>query len=152
MKIYRTVFFISLFLLFNMIISCNKEEYSLEIETEERDKFIEDNNITTEPTASGLYYIETLEGSGRIPVPGDIVEVIYKGTFLDGEEFDSGTFSFELGVRKVIRGWDEGIAYMKEGGKAILIIPSTLGYGIYGSGKIQPYTTLRFEVELIDIR
>ncbi len=143
-----------MFLIFLLSSSCDKEEYSWEIETEERDNYIEDNNITTLPTASGLYYIETLKGNGISPVPGDVVEVEYKGTFLDGKEFDSGTFSFTLGVRQVIRGWDEGIALMKEGGQAVLIIPSTLGYGTQGSnsGSISPYTTLLFEVELVDIR
>ncbi len=147
--ILRSVLLLLLFsLTFN---SCKKEENSWELEMEELNKYLEDNNITTEATANGLYYIETSRGSGPKPNAGDVVEVEYTGTFLDGEMFDQGTFIFTLGIRQVIRGWDEGIALMKEGGEAILIIPSTLGYGIYGNTSIPPYTSLRFEVELLNI-
>ncbi|MFA5814887.1 MAG: FKBP-type peptidyl-prolyl cis-trans isomerase [Bacteroidales bacterium] len=109
------------------------------------------HNITAEPLSSGLYYIETKAGTGASPAYGSKVRVKYKGTFVDGSEFDSGTFDFLLGLGRVIAGWDEGIGYMKEGGKAILIIPSDLGYGPNGSGSIPGYTPLIFDVELIDI-
>ncbi len=109
------------------------------------------HNITTAPLASGLYYIETKAGTGVGPKYGSQVKVKYKGTFTDGKEFDSGTFSFYLGYGQVISGWDEGISYMKEGGKATLIIPSSLGYGTRGYGDIPGYTPLVFEVELIDV-
>ncbi len=77
--------------------------------------------------------------------------------FLDGEKFDSSydrgePFEFTLGAGQVIKGWDEGISYMKEGGKATLIMPSSLAYGAYGAGIIPPYTSLIFEVELIDVK
>jgi len=109
------------------------------------------NNITAAALSSGLYYIETKAGTGATPPKGSQVRVKYKGTFTDGTEFDSGTINFNLGLGKVIAGWDEGIGYMKEGGKAILIVPSDLGYGPYGSGSIPGYTPLVFTVELIDI-
>jgi FKBP-type peptidyl-prolyl cis-trans isomerase len=109
------------------------------------------NGITTQPLASGLYYIATKTGTGVSPKYGSQVKVKYKGTYTDGTEFDSGTFSFFLGYGQVISGWDEGISYMKEGGKAILIIPSSLAYGTDGYGDIPGYSPLVFEVELIDV-
>lgn len=109
------------------------------------------HNITAEPKSSGLYYIETRTGTGAIPSYGSKVRVKYKGTYVDGTEFDSGTFDFNLGLGRVITGWDEGIGYMKEGGKATLIVPSDLGYGPNGYGDIPGYTPLVFDVELIDI-
>jgi len=132
------------------VVSCQKEK-AWDVESTLLRQYIEENNITTTPTSSGLYYIETKRGSGANANGGDEVKVKYKGTLLNGEEFDSGTFSFPLGYGYVIRGWDEGISYMKEGGTAILIIPSSLAYGAQGSGKIEPYTTLIFEVELLDV-
>jgi len=148
--ILRSVSFLLVFLL-TFSFCKKKEEHSWQLEQEELNQYLEDNNITTEPTSDGLYYIETQRGSGPQPKAGDVVEVEYTGTFLDGEMFDQGTFIFTLGIRQVISGWDKGIALMKEGGEAILIIPSSLGYGIYGSSSIPPYTSLRFEVELINI-
>ncbi len=109
------------------------------------------HNLTTEPLASGLYYIETKAGTGATPPYGSKVRVKYTGTFTDGTVFDSGSIDFQLGFGRVIAGWDEGIGYMKEGGKATLIIPSDLAYGPNGSGKIPGYTPLVFQVELVDI-
>lgn len=108
-------------------------------------------------TASGLQYIEIEAGSGAAPQVGDIVAVHYRGTLEDGTEFDNSydrgePFTFALGQGSVIAGWDEGIALMKEGGKAKLIIPPELGYGESGSGSsIPPNATLTFEVELVSI-
>lgn len=109
------------------------------------------HSITAEPLASGLYYIETRTGTGVAPAYGSQVEVKYKGTYTDDTVFDSGTTKFLLGMGNVIDGWDEGIALMKKGGKAILIIPSDLGYGPDKHGTIPGYTPLVFEVELINV-
>lgn len=141
-------------ILLSFFQSCKSDS---EKELETLQAYIESNNITTEPTASGLYYIETLAGTGAQATVGDIVDVHYTGTFLDGEKFDSSydrgePYEFTLGRGQVIKGWDEGIAYMKEGGKATLIMPSNLAYGASGSGSIQPYTSLIFEVELVDVK
>ncbi len=114
--------------------------------------YLEENNITVQPTYSGLYYVETLKGSGPIAKGGDEVSVKYQGVFLDGSEFDSGTHDFTLGMGRVIKGWDEGIKYMHEGGKATLIIPSNLAYGPDDVRGIPGYSTLVFYVELLDIR
>ena len=130
--------------------------YSPDEETEILEQYLTENNITTEPKESGLYYIETETGTGLQPQQGDTVYVHYTGKLIDGTVFDTSEggnpFSFELGVGYVIQGWDEGIAYMKEGGKATLIIPSQLGYGSTGATSIPPYSTLIFDVELVDVR
>ena len=109
-------------------------------------------------TASGLEYIETKAGTGAAPRQGDTVQVHYTGTFPDGRKFDSSVdrgqpFEFRLGMQQVIEGWDEGLALMKVGGKAKLIIPPQLAYGEMGAaGVIPPNATLHFEVELLGIR
>ncbi len=108
-------------------------------------------------TASGLQYIEIQEGDGPNPQPGETVAVHYRGTLEDGTEFDNSydrgePITFALGRGRVIRGWDEGIALLKVGGKAKLIIPPDLAYGESGvEGVIPPNSTLTFEVELISI-
>lgn len=128
---------------------CSKSKSDKEMDLLQ--EYLIENDITTEPTSSGIYYIETLIGTGPEASGGDQCEVKYKGTFLDGEEFDSGVHTFPLGYGRVISGWDEGINYMREGGKATLIIPSTMAYGEYGQNSIPGYTTLIFEVELLSI-
>ena len=110
-----------------------------------------EHDISTPATASGLYYIETFRGSGPDADAGDEVRVKYRGYLLDGTVFDSGIFKFVLGRGQVIRGWDEGINYMKEGSKATLIIPSSIGYGAYGTSGIPGYSTLVFDVEVLDV-
>jgi FKBP-type peptidyl-prolyl cis-trans isomerase FkpA len=132
------------------LVACGKED-PYETERVARDKYLADNNITVEPTSSGLYYVEILKGTGPAADPGDQVRVRYKGMFLDGTQFDAGIFEFILGLHQVISGWDEGINYMNEGGKARLIIPSDLAYGPYGYGSIPGYSTLVFDVELISV-
>jgi FKBP-type peptidyl-prolyl cis-trans isomerase len=123
-------------------------------EKESLDKYIAEQKITVKPTASGLYYIENLKGKGEKADIGKKVEVHYKGTFLDGTVFDSSEgrdpFSFVVGAEQVIKGWDEGIALMREGGKATFIIPSVLAYGD-GGGRFPPYASLVFEVELVKV-
>lgn len=108
-------------------------------------------------TETGLGYLEVEAGDGQRAVAGDIVEVHYTGTLDDGTVFDSsiarGTpFAFTLGQNQVIAGWDEGIALMNVGGKAVLTIPPSLGYGSSGAGGIiPPNATLTFDVELVGI-
>jgi FKBP-type peptidyl-prolyl cis-trans isomerase len=109
-------------------------------------------------TASGLEYIEVEPGTGAQAEAGKTVSVHYTGKFQDGRVFDSSVsreepITFPLGAGRVIKGWDEGIALMKEGGKAQLIIPPGLAYGERGAGGvIPPNATLVFEVELISVR
>jgi FKBP-type peptidyl-prolyl cis-trans isomerase len=113
-------------------------------------------------TASGLRYTDTTAGGGKAATSGRDVEVHYTGwIYLDGlkgKQFDSsrgrGPFSFQLGAGRVIKGWDEGVAGMKEGGRRTLIIPPQLAYGERGAGGgiIPPNATLLFEVELLRVK
>ena len=109
-------------------------------------------------TESGLEYIEVEAGSGTQAEAGKNVSVHYTGKFQDGRVFDSSVqrgepITFKLGVRQVIKGWDEGIALMKVGGKAQLIIPPHIAYGERGAGGvIPPNATLVFDVELVDVK
>jgi FKBP-type peptidyl-prolyl cis-trans isomerase len=101
---------------------------------------------------------DLVTGKGAEAKAGDTVKVHYVGTLKDGEEFDASKkhgnepFTFELGKGRVIKGWDEGVAGMKVGGKRKLTIPPHLGYGARGAGpKIPPNSTLVFDVELVEV-
>jgi FKBP-type peptidyl-prolyl cis-trans isomerase FklB len=119
--------------------------------------FLEENKkkegVKTLP--SGLQYKVLKEGTGKTPKATDEVTVNYKGTFINGTEFDS---SYKRGkpatfqLDKVIRGWTEALQLMKEGSKWQLFIPPELAYGDRGGGPIPPNTTLIFEVELISVK
>lgn len=107
-------------------------------------------------TPSGLRITDLELGTGAEAVSGMTVSVNYRGTLENGKEFDSsygrGPFSFPLGAGRVIRGWDEGVAGMRVGGKRKLVIPPDLAYGERGAGGvIPPNATLVFEVELLRI-
>jgi peptidylprolyl isomerase len=106
---------------------------------------------------SGLQIIMVSEGKGPKPVKNNKVDVHYTGYFTDGKIFDSsvsrGTpLSFEVGVGRVIKGWDEGLLQLNKGSKARLIIPSHLAYGDRQTGPIPAGSTLIFDVELIDFK
>ena len=113
-------------------------------------------------TASGLQITDTQVGTGAAPSTGQICVMHYTGWLYSngakGAKFDSSLdrgrpFEFPIGTGKVIRGWDEGVASMKVGGKRTLIIPPDLGYGARGAGGvIPPNATLLFEVELLDVK
>ena len=105
-------------------------------------------------TPSGLIYKSLKEGTGTSPAATDKVKVNYRGTLIDGKEFDSSYASghpVEFGLNQVIKCWTEGLQKMKVGGKAQLICPADLAYGERGSGQIPANATLVFEVELLDI-
>ncbi|MNX73858.1 FK506-binding protein [compost metagenome] len=109
-------------------------------------------------TTSGLKYDDLVVGSGKEAKSGNLVSVHYTGWLEDGTKFDSSLdrnqpFEFVLGQGMVIKGWDEGVAGMKVGGKRKLYIPPQLGYGDRGAGGvIPPKATLIFEVELLDVK
>ncbi len=109
-------------------------------------------------TKSGLKYEDVLVGKGTEAKAGKKVTVHYTGTLTDGKKFDSSVdrsepFTFNLGAGDVIKGWDEGVAGMKIGGKRKLTIPAKLGYGERGAGGglIPPNATLLFDVELLKV-
>jgi peptidylprolyl isomerase len=130
--------------------STEEEAPSPAVEAEEQTT--EGDFMTTE---SGLQYVITEEGAGDAPQTGDMVTVHYTGTLEDGTKFDSSydrgdPIQFILGQGQVIPGWDEGIALLKVGGKAKLVIPPELAYGDRGAGGvIPPNATLKFDVELV---
>ena len=114
-----------------------------------------DQQLTT--TASGLGYVDLVEGTGPQPKTGDSVRVHYTGWLENGKKFDSShdrrePLVFPVGRGQVIKGWDEGVGSMKVGGKRKLVIPANLAYGERGAGGvIPPGATLIFEVELLGI-
>jgi len=114
-------------------------------------------------TPSGLQYTDTVVGTGATPQKGQTVVVHYTGWLWEnnakGKKFDSSLdrgkpFEFKIGQGQVIRGWDEGVATMKVGGKRTLVIPPDLAYGSrgVGNGLIPPNSTLTFDVELLDVK
>lgn len=114
----------------------------------------DDDYITTD---SGLKYKDIEVGTGDMPTVRQLVSVHYTGMLQNGKVFDSSLkrgepFTFPIGAGRVIKGWDEGVATMKVGGKRQLVIPSALAYGDRGvPGVIPPNATLTFDVELLDI-
>ena len=119
-------------------------------------KFLEDNKAKegVQTTASGLQYKIIKEGKGAIPTDSSTVKVNYKGTLIDGTEFDSSykrnapaTFK----ANQVIKGWTEALTMMPVGSKWELYIPQELAYGTRNTGQIKPFSTLIFEVELLSI-
>lgn len=132
--------------------------------------YIKKNHPNAKQTASGLYYDITTKGSGKQAEAGKIASVNYTGKFLDGKVFDTSNeevakasgnhnpqrqyqpIEFPLGQRRVIPGWDEGVQLLKEGDKAVFIIPANLAYGSRGAGPIAPNTPLVFDVELMAVK
>jgi peptidylprolyl isomerase len=116
----------------------------------------------TVTTPSGLQIEDTKVGTGATPKTGQTCVMHYTGWLYEngakGKKFDSSLdrkepFEFPIGMKRVIAGWDEGVATMKVGGKRTLIIPAALGYGARGAGGvIPPNATLIFEVELLDVK
>ena len=116
----------------------------------------------TMPSSSGLQITDTKVGDGATPKTGQTCVMHYTGWLYQngakGKKFDSSVdrgepFEFAIGTHQVIRGWDEGVATMKVGGKRTLIIPPELGYGARGAGGvIPPNATLVFDVELLDVK
>lgn len=134
-----------------------KAEENKKLNKEKGEAFLAENKgkENIEETASGLQYEVLEEGSGKSPVDTSTVRVHYKGTLIDGTQFDS---SYDRGqpaefrLDQVIPGWTEALAMMKEGGKRRIFLPADLAYGERGAGQaIGPNETLIFEVELIEV-
>jgi len=111
-----------------------------------------------QPDVTKLEITDLVVGTGAVAESGKSVTVHYRGTLTNGKEFDASRrhgrpFTFDLGARDVIRGWDEGVKGMKVGGKRKLVVPPDMGYGPDGAGDdIPPNATLVFEVELLDVK
>ena len=137
-----------------LFISCSKDKEIDYVAKNEQDiiAYIEKNHLTAQRSDSGLYYIINDAGSGDQPTTTSNVTVAYKGYFTNGSVFDesnAGGISFNL--QEVVQGWTEGIAYFKEGGSGILLVPAHLGYGSNDSGPIPGGSVLIFEVKLISV-
>ena len=107
---------------------------------------------------TSLQIVDSKTGSGAEATPGRTVTVHYTGTLMDGSKFDSSRdrnepFSFKLGARDVIPGWDEGVKGMRVGGVRQLTIPPAMAYGTRGApGVIPPNAALKFDIELLDVK
>lgn len=124
-------------------------------ESEYLEKYVKEKGYDVEPTGTGLYVIETKIGTGKMAKPGQKIRVHYTGRLMNGKVFDSSVernepIEFTYGSGEVIRGWEQGIGLLKEGSKAIFVIPSHLGYGTPGvSNIVPPNSPLVFEVEFL---
>jgi FKBP-type peptidyl-prolyl cis-trans isomerase FkpA len=139
-----------------LTMSCDPGKKFEKEENEKIQQYIQENGITETPTESGLYYIETLAGTGATPVAGDSVVLYYTGKLIEGTVFDTNLtkdpLGFVMGTFAVIEGFEEGLSYMKKGGAATLLMPSSLAYGPNGTyWGIPGYSPIIFDVELVDI-
>lgn len=119
--------------------------------------YIEREQIAAVPSPTGLYKVILTPGKGTQTAANKTVTVHYVGMFVEGTEFDNSykrnrPFTFKLGEELVIPGWEEGIATMKKGEKARLVVPSNLAYGPEGTKGIPPFSTLIFDIEMIDFK
>lgn len=152
--------FVSLFLLLSLILSSScinlnsKEEERLEDQIATIEKYVSDKGLTAQKDASGLFYISTVEGTGR-SINFDSTRLVtfnYRGYFLDGTEFDKSEVGKPItaSLLNLIPGFQIGIAKMKKGGKATIIIPSSLAYGNTAQNGIPANSILVFDIELVD--
>ncbi|MCK5137608.1 MAG: FKBP-type peptidyl-prolyl cis-trans isomerase [Bacteroidales bacterium] len=155
-KALFTIFFAISVLFF---FSCLKEEEgkTREDEINELADYLVTKNINTIPTWTGLYFLEDSVGAGVNPEYYDTVVIDFHASLLDGttiasSEINGEAFTFYLWDWAFIHGLNEAVSYMNEGSKARAIIPSPLAFGAYSSGVIKPYSTLLYDLELIEVR
>ncbi|MCI5059418.1 MAG: FKBP-type peptidyl-prolyl cis-trans isomerase [Flavobacteriales bacterium] len=143
--------FILVAILFNF--SCSKETTQQDIIDDEIiNDYIQENNLTTGHTNSGIYYTYDSVGTGAQPLRESNVTVAYTGYLVDGTVFDQSTAAgVTFNLRNVIEGWQEGIPLYKEGGAGTLLIPSRLGYGSQETGAIPANSVLIFDIHLIEV-
>ncbi|MDL5513420.1 FKBP-type peptidyl-prolyl cis-trans isomerase [Arenibacter sp. M-2] len=150
----RTLFALALILFISCDIDKKTEEnidYVAKNEAEIQ-AYVEENNLTAERSNSGLYYVIEEEGTGTQATASSNVTVAYKGYFRNGSVFDqSDAEGITIGLNQVIAGWTEGIAYFKEGGSGILLVPAHLGYGSRDYNGIPGGSVLIFEVTLLSV-
>lgn len=136
------------------------EKMMMEKQVEEAEsikKYVADNKINVEPTPEGIYIMTTKKGTGAQPQPMQTVTVHYTGKLLDGTVFDSSVkrgepFSFMLGARQVIPGWEVAVSRMHVGEKVTVLIPSDFAYGERGNYAIPPFSPLVFDIELLSVK
>ncbi|MFV8345548.1 FKBP-type peptidyl-prolyl cis-trans isomerase [Flavobacterium sp. ZB4P13] len=137
-----------------LCMSCSKDKEIDYVAKNEQDiiAYIAKNNLTAQRSDSGLYYVINEAGDGKQPTANSNVTVAYKGYFTNGSVFDeSKAEGISFSLQEVIKGWTEGIAYFKEGGSGILLVPAHLGYGNDDKGPIPGGSVLIFEVKLISV-
>ena len=152
---------LSAVLIMTLFISCKKESKSSEAGSEipyiaknekEIEKYVAEKGLKGTKSESGLYYVIQDPGTGAQATPASNVTVAYKGYFMDGKVFDqSDEKGISFGLNQVVKGWTEGISYLKEGGSAILVIPAKLRYGGNDYGSIPGGSVLVFEVKLLKV-
>lgn len=132
-----------------LFLSCNNDKKQAERDEEIIVKYLKDNNIEALRSASGLYYWVENIGVGNFPTANSAVKVAYKGYFVNKDVFDeSNEEGITFGLNQVIKGWQEGMQYFKEGGNGKLFIPSALGYGKNPPPGIPKNAVLIFDVSL----
>ena len=143
---------LALLLIIILSISCKKTPTVNQAAVDEGiiKQYISDHQLNATATGSGLYYVIKTVGTGANPAANSTVNVIYKGYFTSGSTFDQSSASgLSISLSSVIQGWQEGIPYFKKGGgKGILLIPSTLGYGAQASGSVPANSVLIFDITL----
>ncbi len=157
-----TSFFSVLFILC-VQLSCAQDAKSIAaqktIDDQKLQEYFTRNHITP-IKAAGIYYTVSKEGTGNKILAGSTVTIDYTGKFMDGTPFDSNTdpkfqhldpLVFEVGVGRVIPGWDKGLQQLKKGSVATLYIPSGMGYGSRGNGRIPANSILVFDVSITDV-
>lgn len=138
-----------------LFMNCSKDNdrlsYNAQLEVDQ--KLIEDylvaNNITAESGQLGMRYVIEEPGSGANPTSGSTVIVKYKGYLPNGQVFDQAD-AFQTPLQSTIAGWIVGIPLFKKGGKGTIFLPSSLGYGEFGTSGINPNQVLIFDIELIN--
>jgi peptidylprolyl isomerase len=155
-KYYKSILLFATAGLLISLVSCDPAKKYEKAEKESISNYLAANSADTfNLETSGLYYHDVLVGTGRTPIAHDTAYVIYTGRFLNGNTFDTNVgganLVFPVAEGYLIAGFDEGVTYMKEGGKATFLIPSSLGYGSQGYYTIAGYTPLLYDVELVKV-
>jgi len=138
---------------FFFFVACEEDEVSdaeqLKIDIKKIENYLEEHNLTAQSTESGLHYIIVEQGTGDFAIDSSFVDVNYTGMLLDSTIFDTDRNTLIL--YSTIKGWQEGLSLLQEGGSIKLFVPSKLGYGDTKSGIIPKNSVLLFDIELINV-
>jgi len=155
-KISKSILFFLTISIIVLLVSCDPAKKYEKAERDAINNYLDVNSsLNFVKQSSGLYYLEVLAGTGRQPVALDTVYVIYTGKFLNGNMFDTNVggnqLVFAIGQGEMLSGFEEGIMLMKAGGKATILLPSSLAYGTQGYYTIPGYTALLYDIELAKV-